>query len=52
MSRNVSTLLNIQKCVVCKMLTEDELGWVQCDLCDSWLHAACIPDNHDYDKKA
>ena len=39
-------------CVICKLQTEEEQGWIQCDLCDRWLHVTCIPDDHVFDKNA
>jgi hypothetical protein len=40
------------QCLVCKKLTEDPDGWVQCDICDSWIHVSCIPKDHDFDHAA
>jgi hypothetical protein len=39
-------------CAVCKKISEDPDGWVQCDICNSWIHVSCIPEDHDYDKAA
>ena len=44
---------NKDLCTVCKKeAPRDDLGMIQCDLCDSWTHVSCIPNDHEYDQSA
>ena len=45
-------------CCVCHMTWTEDLTlllghtWIQCDICDSWVHEDCLPLGFEYDKSA